>query len=113
MWGFGLISVFDGKTKFLNSNIRLRWSHNGHSESPEGWEAVDGGELEGVDGASVFFGVTYGAVAEERCHGLDVGAVVEQPERETVARAMPSDVLVDAGSSCPAEQHRLCGASRG
>ena len=66
---------------------------------------MDGGELEGVDGAGVFLGVAYGAVAEERCHGLDVGTVVEQPERETVARAVPSDVLVDAGGGCPAEQH--------
>ena len=45
-------------------------------EFPEGWEAEDGGEFEGVDGAGVFLGVADGAVAEQGGHGLDVGAVV-------------------------------------
>lgn len=67
-------------------------------------EAVDGGLLEGVGGAGVFFGVFETAVAEETGEGFYVGSVVEDVDGEGVARTVPRDVFVDSGMSHPVAQ---------
>lgn len=41
-------------------------------------QGVDGFAFEGIDGASVLFGMFESGIAESRGNGFDVGSVVEQ-----------------------------------
>ena len=65
------------------------------------WQAVDGILFQLVNGTGVFLGMLQTAMAEKTGNGLDVGTVVEDVHGEGVASAMPTDVLVDAGTLHP------------
>lgn len=67
----------------------------------ERWHGVDGGLLEGIDGAGVFLGVCEAAVPENAGYGLDVGSVAEEVGAAAMTGAVPSDVFLDAGASHP------------
>ena len=60
-------------------------------------QTVNGPDFHLVDGSCVLFDVFEAAVAEEVGYYFDVGAVLEDVGGETVAGAVPCDVLADSG----------------